>query len=102
MAGGQRENTSTTSRAAADSSSHPSPLTGNTYWLNEFGDDIEKSCMIDGGGGGFDELLPYYKAVVSFIIGLGFSPDDARDLTQEVFIRVYRNMDAWRADSRWG
>lgn len=58
--------------------------------------------MIDGGGGRFDELLPYYNAVVSFIMRQGFSREDARDLAQEVFIRVYRNMDAWRADSKWG
>lgn len=43
----------------------------------------------------------YYKRVVSFLMHLGFPIDDARDLAQETFLRVYRNMDAYRGDAEW-
>ncbi|MEA2462723.1 MAG: hypothetical protein QOJ98_470 [Acidobacteriota bacterium] len=49
----------------------------------------------------FEALFAYYDRIVLFFKRLGFSPEDARDLTQEVFLRVYEHMDAWRGDSRW-
>jgi RNA polymerase sigma-70 factor (ECF subfamily) len=49
----------------------------------------------------FEALFAYYDRIVLFFKRLNFSPEDARDLTQEVFLRVYEHMDAWRGDSRW-
>jgi len=43
----------------------------------------------------------FYKRVVTFLMHLGFSIDDARDLAQETFLRVYRNMDAYRGEAEW-
>jgi RNA polymerase sigma-70 factor (ECF subfamily) len=50
----------------------------------------------------FESLFQrYFKRVVSFLLHLGFSLDDARDLAQETFLRVYRNMDAYRGEAEW-
>lgn len=49
----------------------------------------------------FETLFAYYDRVVLFFKRLNFSPEDARDLAQEAFVRVYEHMDAWRGDSRW-
>lgn len=48
----------------------------------------------------YEELLRYYPAVVSQLRKLGFDHEDARDLAQEVFCRVYEHMDAYRAESK--
>lgn len=50
----------------------------------------------------FEDLFRrYYKRVVTFLMYLGFPVDDARDLAQETFLRVYRNMDAYRGEAEW-
>lgn len=48
----------------------------------------------------FEKLLRYYPAVVSLLRKLGFDHDDARDLAQEVFCRVYEHMDEYRGESK--
>lgn len=50
----------------------------------------------------YQQLLPYYERLVRFIRGLGFSVDDARDLTQDVFLRVYQHVDDYLGTARWG
>ena len=37
----------------------------------------------------------YFDAVVGYLIRFGFEREQARDLAQDVFFRVYRNMDEW-------
>lgn len=49
----------------------------------------------------FEELYQYYPAVVSLLRELGFDLDDARDLAQQVFVRVYEHMESYRGESRW-
>lgn len=49
----------------------------------------------------YEELLPYYDRVVAFLRQLGFDHEDARDLAQEVFIRVYEHRADYRADAKW-
>jgi RNA polymerase sigma-70 factor (ECF subfamily) len=50
----------------------------------------------------FEDLFRrYYKRVVAFLMYLGFPADDARDLAQDTFIRVYRTMDAYRREAEW-
>lgn len=49
----------------------------------------------------YQQLLPYYERLVRFIRDLGFSVDDARDLTQDVFLRVYAHVDGYLGTSRW-
>jgi len=49
----------------------------------------------------FEELYAYHGAIVSFVMSLGFSRDEARDLAQDVFVRVYEHMDTYRGTSKW-
>ncbi len=49
----------------------------------------------------FEKLYQYYPAVVKFLRNLGFDLDDARDLAQQAFVRVYEHMDAYRGESKW-
>ena len=49
----------------------------------------------------FETLYAYFPAVVSYLMSLGFSLDEARDLAQDVFVRVYTHMDTYRGESRW-
>lgn len=49
----------------------------------------------------FEKLYKYYPAVVKLLLNLGFDLEDARDLAQQVFIRVYEHMDTYRGESRW-
>ena len=48
----------------------------------------------------FEELYKYYPAVVSLLLRLDFDLEDARDLAQQVFVRVYEHMDAYRGESK--
>lgn len=46
---------------------------------------------------GFERLYrDYYPGVVGFFARKGFAVEEARDLAQEVFLRVYRGMDRLR------
>jgi RNA polymerase sigma-70 factor (ECF subfamily) len=49
----------------------------------------------------FEALFEYYPAVVSLLRKMGFDHEDARDLAQQVFVRVYQHMDAYRGDAKW-
>ena len=57
--------------------------------------------MADDRDKQFEELYAYYPAVVKMLRELGFELEDARDLAQKVFVRVYEHMDSYRAESRW-
>jgi len=46
-------------------------------------------------------LYGYYNRVVALFISFGFSRDEARDLTQDVFVRVIENMSTYRGEARW-
>jgi RNA polymerase sigma factor (sigma-70 family) len=50
----------------------------------------------------FEDLYKrYYRAVVSIFVRRGFSFDEARDLAQATFVRVYKSMEAYRGDAEW-
>ena len=57
--------------------------------------------MNDGNDERFEQLLPYYKRLISFIQQLGFDREDARDLAQDVFVRVYEHRDDYRGEAKW-
>jgi len=57
--------------------------------------------MVDDREKQFEELYAYYPAVVKLLRELGFELEDARDLAQKVFLRVYEHMDSYRGESRW-
>ena len=42
----------------------------------------------------------YYRRVVAFLVRFGVAPDDASDLAQDVFVRVYEHMDDYRGDAQ--
>lgn len=43
----------------------------------------------------------HYRRVVYFFQHKGFSAEDARDLTQDVFFRVFKGLDKFRGESRF-
>jgi RNA polymerase sigma-70 factor (ECF subfamily) len=49
----------------------------------------------------FEALFKYYPAVVSLLRKMDFDHEDARDLAQQVFLRVYEHMDAYRGEAKW-
>jgi len=52
------------------------------------------------GEDAFEALFKYYPAVVALLRKLGFDHEDARDLAQQVFLRVYEHMDAYRGEAK--
>lgn len=46
-----------------------------------------------------DLFQRYYQPVVGFFKRRGFSAEESRDLAQETFLRVFRNMDSFRGES---
>jgi len=50
----------------------------------------------------FEQFLLYYKRVRTLFHALGFSREDARDLTQDTFLRVYEHRKDYRGDAIWG
>src|SRR5258708_32529186 len=57
--------------------------------------------MSGDGDDAFRALFKYYPAVVASLRKLGFDHEDARDLAQQVFLRVYEHMDAYRGEAKW-
>jgi RNA polymerase sigma-70 factor (ECF subfamily) len=57
--------------------------------------------MDDRGEAKIDRLLPYYGRIVTYFTAVGFPLDDARDLTQDVFVRVCKSVDEYRGDAVW-
>jgi len=50
----------------------------------------------------FEQLYRrYFDRTVAFIKSLGLAKEDARDLAQETFVRVYRSMERYRGDAGW-
>lgn len=61
---------------------------------------IEKS--LDGDATAFEELVALFdKKIYNYCYRMTNNADDAEDLTQEVFIKVYRNLKSFRRDSKF-
>ena len=43
----------------------------------------------------------YVRGVVAYLRRFRFTSEEARDLTQEVFVRVYKRMGAWQEEAEW-
>ncbi len=55
-----------------------------------------------GDDSAFDELMGRYKRpVVNFIFRMLGNADDADDVAQEVFVRVYRKLDTYRPETKF-
>ncbi|PYQ27530.1 MAG: hypothetical protein DMF56_19300 [Acidobacteria bacterium] len=49
----------------------------------------------------FEKLYAYYPGIVSLLKQLGHPLDEARELAQDVFLRVYQSMSGYRGESKW-
>jgi len=49
----------------------------------------------------FEELYKYYPGALALLLRLGFLRDEADDLVQESFMRVYKHMDQYRGEALW-
>jgi RNA polymerase sigma-70 factor, ECF subfamily len=49
----------------------------------------------------FEELYKFYPGVLALLRRLGFPHDEAEDLVQESFVRVFRRMKDYRGDAQW-
>jgi RNA polymerase sigma-70 factor (ECF subfamily) len=50
----------------------------------------------------FEELYRlYFDRTVALLISFGFSREDARELAQDTFVRVYEGMATYRGEARW-
>jgi RNA polymerase sigma-70 factor (ECF subfamily) len=64
-------------------------------------DDCVERWLL-GDDESFGQLFrQYYRLVLAFFTKRGFNPQEAEDLTQEAFIRVYRSRDSFRGDARF-
>jgi RNA polymerase sigma-70 factor (ECF subfamily) len=63
--------------------------------------DIVKSCL-DGNREDFAVLVDRYKGLVYSVISrMTCNPDDYADIAQEVFIKLYKNLDKYRPEYRF-
>lgn len=65
-------------------------------WVEEFqqGSDRETS---------FRRIFErFHRPVESFFARRGIAPEDRLDLTQEVFLNLYRGLEVWRPEARFG
>jgi RNA polymerase sigma-70 factor (ECF subfamily) len=49
----------------------------------------------------FEELYKFYPGVLALLRRLGFPHDEAEDLAQDSYVRVFRHMNEYRGDARW-
>jgi RNA polymerase sigma-70 factor (ECF subfamily) len=55
-----------------------------------------------GDNDAFDELMRRYKRpMVNFVYRMLGNADDADDIAQEVFVRVYQNLDTYRPETKF-
>ena len=70
--------------------------------LHEQPDSEVIRLIQSGDDSAFDELIGRYKRpVVNFIFRMLGSADDADDVAQEVFVRVYQKMDTYRPATKF-
>jgi RNA polymerase sigma-70 factor, ECF subfamily len=67
--------------------------------MMESGDDIGKAMAGDCEEE-FEALFKYYPRVIALLLELGFDREEARDLAQQVFLRVYQGMNVYRRQSK--
>ena len=64
-------------------------------------DEILVKKIIDGDSGSFEKLVSrYQKKIFAFIYRMVESKEDAGDLTQEVFLQVFRSLNTFRGDAK--
>ena len=76
------------------------PMTSAKYTSDSTMTDFEliKSCL-DGNNQSFSELVARYKNLVySIILRMVTDREEANDLAQDVFIKIYKNLDKYYPD----
>lgn len=67
---------------------------------SDYDDCVERWLL--GDDESFEQVFhQHYRLVLAFFTRRGFTPQEAEDLTQEVFFRVYRSRDSFRRDARF-
>jgi RNA polymerase sigma factor (sigma-70 family) len=62
-------------------------------------EQIQKGIRVEEN---FEKLFRRFRpSVQSFFVRKGFSAEDSRDLTQDVFLRVFKGIDTFRRESRF-
>lgn len=70
--------------------------------LVEENDEILIEMVRKGETGGFENLVTrYQKKIFGFVYRMVLSEEDARDLTQEVFVQAFRSLDRFRGEARF-
>jgi RNA polymerase sigma-70 factor (ECF subfamily) len=70
--------------------------------LNEQSDSEVVRRIQSGDDNAFDELMRRYKGpVVNFAYRMLSNAEDADDIAQEVFVRVYQNLDTYRPETKF-
>lgn len=64
------------------------------------GDDVERAA--EGDARAFERLYRQYVPMVHSLARRMAGPQDADDLTQEVFVRVWEKLDTFRGDAAFG
>jgi RNA polymerase sigma-70 factor, ECF subfamily len=68
--------------------------------VNMDADRILISRILDGDANSFSELATrYYPRILAFLLKMGVGRQDAEDMAQEVFIKVYNNL--FQYSDRW-
>ena len=83
--------------AYSDRSNRPAPAT----WLVEDKEILEKFANPDSRNVAFNQLIRKYQQKIYWHIRkMVIDHDDADDLTQEVFIKVWKNLENFRQDAQ--
>lgn len=70
--------------------------------LHEQSDSEVVRRIQSGDNDAFDELMRRYKRpIVNFVYRLLGNAEDADDIAQEVFVRVYQNLDTYRPETKF-
>jgi RNA polymerase sigma-70 factor, ECF subfamily len=70
--------------------------------LNEQSDSEVVRQIRSGDDNAFDELMRRYEhPVVNFVYRILGNVEDADDVAQEVFVRVYQNLDTYRPETKF-
>jgi len=65
--------------------------------------DIELMLRVkDGDDGAFSELLKrYYTKILNYVYKYTYSRETSEDLTQEIFMRVYRSANSYKPEAKF-
>ncbi len=70
--------------------------------MNVFSDDTYIAKVLGGNPGAFEPIVRKYQdRIFSFVIRIVKSEEDAKDVTQEVFLKAYRKLDTFNGEAKF-